>query len=98
MTVGLSTDAVAYADLQFGQAVEHVDFGEHEALDAAHLHRLAHEGGVEPSAAAAAAGDGAELMAAVAKHGARFVGEFGGERPRADAGAVGLGDPEDEAD
>ena len=55
--------------------------------------------GVEPAAAARAAGDGAALLAhggQVVAHGARLVHrQLGRERPAADARGVGLGDAQD---
>ena len=50
--------------------------------------------GVEPAAAARAAGDGAELVAALAEPLADLVVQLGRERPGADARGVGLGDAE----
>ena len=52
-------------------------------LDAADLHRLAHQHRVEPAAAPGAAGHGAELAAALAEDAADLVVELGGEGPAA---------------
>ena len=51
-------------------------------------------GDVEPAAAARAAGDRAELVAALGEPGADVVGELGGERTGAHARRVGLDDAE----
>ena len=59
--------------------------------------RLADQHGIEPAAAALAAGDGAELVAALAEALADLVVELGRERAGADAGRVGLDDAEHEA-
>ena len=59
---------------------------------------LAHQHRVEPAAAALAAGDGAELVAALAEALADLVVELGRERALADAGGVGLDDAEHEVD
>src|SRR3546814_6638147 len=53
---------------------------------------------VEPAAAALAAGDGAELVTAFAQPLANRVVQFGGEGAGADAGRIGLGDAQHEAD
>ena len=50
------------------ETVEHVELGERNALDAVDGDGLAHQNGIEPAAAAAlAAGDDAEFMAARAE-------------------------------
>ena len=67
------------------------------AGDAADRDRLAHQHRVEPAAAALAAGDRAELVAALAEPLADLVVELGREGARADAGGVGLDDAEHEA-
>ena len=90
--------AVAGAHLELRHAVEHVELGERDPLDAADLDRLAHQHGVEPAAAPAAAGHGAELTAALAEPAAGLVVELGGERPAAHARRIGLGDAEHIAD
>ena len=76
--------------MSVSHAVEHVELGQRQALDAAELDRLADQHGVEPAAAARAAGDGAELVAALAQALADLVEQLGRERPGADAGGVGL--------
>src|SRR5690242_14377695 len=98
MVERLAVDRVAGADLQLLEAVEDVELGEGDAIDAGDLDRLAHERRVEPAAAAAAAGDGAELAAALADQFADLVVELAREWTGADAGGVGLGNAEDIAD
>ena len=93
----LPVDLVAGADLHRLEAVEHVELGQRDAGDAADRDRLAHEHGVEPAAAAAAAGDGAELVAALAEALADLIVLLGREGAGADAGGVGLDDAEHEA-
>ena len=83
---------VADAHLQFVQAVQHVQLGQRDAVDAAHGDGLAHHHRVEPAAAARPTGDGAELMAALAQPAADGVVQLRRERPGADARGVGLGD------
>src|SRR3546814_13166717 len=51
-----------------------------------------------PAAAALSTGDGAEFVAPLAEPGAGGVVKLGRERPRSDAGRIGLGDAEHEAD
>ncbi len=73
------------------KAVEDVELGQREAVDAGGADGLSHQGGVEPAAAALAAGDGSELAAALADEIADRVVLLGGKRPQADARGVGLG-------
>ena len=93
----LAVDPVAGADLHRLEAVEHVELGQRDAGDAADRDGLAHQHRVEPAAAALAAGDGAELVAALAEPLADLIVLLGRERARADAGRVGLDDAEHEA-
>ena len=67
-------------------------------LDAVHRHRLAHQHGVEPAAAALAARDDTEFVPAGAQKLADLVRLLGRERPLADARRVGLGDAQHIAD
>src|SRR5690606_29776948 len=57
----LAVEFVADADLDDLFAVEHVELGQGDAVDAVQLHSLTHHDGVEPAAAAPAAGVGAEF-------------------------------------
>ena len=98
MVEHLAVASVADADLERGHAVEHVELGERDAPNAADLHRLAHQHGVEPAAAPGTAGHGAELAPALAKRAADLVVELGRERPAAHPRGVGLGDAEHVAD
>ena len=90
----LPPDPVAGADLERRHPVQHVELGERDAPNAADLHRLAHQHGVEPAAAATAPGHRAELAPALAQALARRVLEFRRERPAAHPRRVRLGDAE----
>src|SRR5690606_38244967 len=57
----LAVEPVAGADLDFVHAVEHVELGQRDALDAVDGDGLAHQHRVEPAATALAPGNGAEL-------------------------------------
>ena len=94
----LPVELVADAHLDLGKAVEHVELGERDAVDARHLDHLAHQAGVEPAAAALAPRVHAPLLAALAEALADAVGELGGERAGADARGIGLGQPQHVAD
>src|SRR5690348_10370348 len=80
------------ADLDLLKAVEDVEFGERQALNAAGAHSLAHQNGVEPAAAPWPSCDDAEFLAALTEGFADRVGLFSRKRSRADAGRVGLAD------
>src|SRR3546814_20388188 len=58
---------VADADLDFRQPVEHVELGQRQPVDAADLHRLPYQDGIEPAAAARPARHHADLPAAPAE-------------------------------
>src|SRR6185503_9044036 len=79
MLDALALQLVADADRELREAVEHVELGERDAVDAADAHRLAHHRGVEPAAAALPPRDGAELVPARAELIADRVGLLGGE-------------------
>src|SRR5581483_144288 len=89
-----AVEPVAGADLDRVEAVEDVELGERQAVDAAGAHGLAHQHGVEPAAAAGPPGDGAELAAALAERLADVVLLLGRERPLPDPRGVGLADAE----
>ena len=76
--------AIRGADLDFVKAVEDVELGEREAVDATGADGLADQYGVEPAAAARPAGDNPELLAALAERPADLVFLFGRERAFAD--------------
>src|SRR5690554_3785057 len=84
--------AVAHADAQGLQAVEHIEFGDAQAVYAVDGHRALHGRAVEPAAAARAARDGAEFLAHFGQARTDVVVQFGGEWPRADTGGVSLCD------
>ena len=77
------------------EAGEHVELGDRETVEAVEAHRVAGHHGVEPAAAARAAGGGAELLAVVLQLLAEVVEQLGRERPAADARRVRLGDADD---
>src|SRR5262249_42878437 len=74
----LAVELVADAGLDLLEAVQHVELGERDAVDAVQLHGLAHQHRIEPAAAAAPAGVDAVLVAAVAQQLADAVLELGG--------------------
>src|SRR3546814_13348098 len=71
---------VADADLDFRQPVEHVELGQRQPVDAADLHRLPYQDGIEPAAAARPARHHAELAAALAEKPADVVELLARER------------------
>src|SRR5690606_29283036 len=88
----LAVHPVADADLQRLQAVEHIQLGQGDAVDAVDGDRLAYQHGVEPAATTGPAGvdpdfptDGGEVLA-------HRVVEFAGEGSLTDPGGVGLHD------
>ncbi len=93
-----AVEAIADAELDLVEAVEDVELGQSDALDAAGADRLPHQHGVEPAAAARPAGDDAELLALGAERLADLVELLGRERPGADPRRVGLADAEHVAD
>ena len=95
---GLALALVGDAHLDLGEAIEHVQLREREGVEAVHAHRIAHDHGVEPAAAARAPGDGAELAATLAQRLADVVFLLGRKRPAADPCGVGLADAEHVAD
>src|SRR5581483_4549192 len=68
-----AVETVADADLDFAQAVEDVELGQSEAVDAPGAHGLAHQHRVEPAAAPRPPGHGAEFAAALADQPADLV-------------------------
>ena len=85
-------EPIAGADFDRIEAIEDIEFGEGDAVDAGGQHGLAHECGVEPAATARTAGDDAEFLSALAQELSGLVLELGRKRPFADAGRIGLGD------
>src|ERR1700759_5276568 len=88
----LAVQSIADADLDGVEAVENIELGQRQAVDAAGPHRLAHQHGVEPAAAPLAPGVDAEFLAAAADLLADLVMQFGGERPLAYPRRIGLAD------
>ena len=94
----LAVQHVADANLDLVEAVEHVELGQGDAGDPVDRHRLAHQHGIEPAAAALAPRHGAELVPLLAEELANLVVLLRRERSLADAGRIGLGDAEYIAD
>jgi len=94
----LAVEPVAGADLDRVEAVQDVELGQRQSVDAAGPDRLADQHGVEPAAAARTAGVGAELAATLADLAAGLVVLLGRERALADAGRIGLAQAEHIAD
>ena len=90
--------AVTGAQGDLVEAVEHVELGDRERVEAVHAHRVAHHHRVVPAAPARAPGRGAVLAAALAQQVALGAVQLRRQRSLADAGRVGLGDAEDRAD
>src|SRR5205814_483976 len=63
--VALPANAIGGADLDLVEAVEHIELGQGDAVDAADPDRLAHRHRIEPAAAPRPSGNGAELAAAI---------------------------------
>src|SRR3546814_8352900 len=74
----LAAQAIAGADANRLEPVEHVELGQRDAGDARHGAALAHQHRVEPTAATLAPGHGAEFMPALAELLPGLVVEFGG--------------------
>ena len=89
---------VGRADVDVIEAVEHVELGQRERVEAVDADAVAHGDGVVPAAAARPAGDRAVLVAALAQAVAHLAGQLGRQRPLADARRVGLGDAQHAAD
>ena len=77
------------------QPGQHVELGDDEVGDAVDAGRVAADHGVDPAAAARAAGRGAELGPGLAQELAVGVVQLGRERALTDAGRVGLEDRDD---
>src|SRR3546814_7648892 len=87
---------VCSSDLDLLEAVENVELGQRDALDAGQLGSLAHHHRVEPAAAPLPARDHAELAAARAQQLAGGIGQLGRKGAAADTRGVGLGDARSE--
>src|SRR4030088_1318825 len=84
----LAVQPIADTDLDAVEAVENVEFGQRQAVDATGADVLRYQRRVDPAAAALAPGVDAEFLAAAADQLADLIVEFGGKRPHADAGGV----------
>ena len=94
LVVAYAVDVVGHADRHLLEPGEHVELGEHEVGDAVDPSGVAGDHGVVPAAAARPAGRGAVLRADLAQVLTGVVVQLGRERPLADAGRVGLHDPD----
>ena len=90
--------AVRRADVDALEAVEHVELGQRQAVEAVDARGVADRDRVEPAAAARAPGDRAVLAAALAQPVAHLAGELGRKRSFADARRVRLDHAEHAAD
>ena len=82
---------VGHTNLKFVEFVQHIELGDGQAIKAVHTNGIASDHTVEPTAAPAAAGGGAELTTSVAEMIVEAAIEFGGEWPFSNSGCVGLG-------
>ena len=96
--VALAVALVGDADLDLVEAAEDVELGDREVGETVDARGVVDDDRVVPAAATLASGGDAVLMADLAEKVARLVEELRGERARADAGEVGLGDAEDALD
>src|SRR5712691_6029085 len=88
----LAVQGVAGADLDRIEAIENVELGQRQPVDAAGPHGLAHQHRVEPAAAPRAAGIGAEFAATLADPAAGLVVLFGREWSLPHPRRIGLAD------
>src|SRR5580704_19279837 len=93
-----AVEPIADADFDLVEAVEDVELGQRQTVDAARPHRLPHQHGIEPTAASRPAGHDAEFLAAFTQHSADLVLLFRGERTLADPRRIGLAYAEHIAD
>src|SRR5690554_2603003 len=84
--------AVAHADADRIQTVEHIQLGQAQTADTVDLDRPTQDHRIEPAAATRTSGGGAELVTAGSQALADIVEQLGGESTGADTGGVGLGD------
>src|SRR5271154_1771675 len=94
----LAVQQIADANLNGVEAVENIELGQRQTIDAAGTHGLTHQRRVEPAAAAFAPGVDAEFPPAAADLLADLIMQFGRKRTLADPGRIGLADSEDVAD
>ena len=87
-------DTIAGANVDRVQAVEHVELGQRQRVDAVDADRVADRHGVVPAAAARPPGRRAVLLTALPQSVADLAVQFRRQRTLADAGGVGLGDAE----
>src|SRR5579862_3666622 len=85
---------IADANLDLIEAVEDVELRQGQAVDAAGPHGLPYQHRVEPAATSGPPGYDAEFLAAFTQRASYFVLLLRRKRAFADAGCVGLADPE----
>src|ERR1700722_12570979 len=90
----LAVQEIAGADLDGVKAIEDIEFGQRQAVDATGAHGLTDQRGVEPAAAALATGVDAELLAAAADLLADLIMQFGRKRALANPGRIGFANSE----
>ena len=93
-----AVNLVGGADLQCLEPVKDIQLGQRHAGDAGHSVCLAHHHRIEPATATLAPGHGAEFTATLTHAVAIRAEILGRERAGADAGGIGLGDPQHKAD
>src|SRR5262249_51990489 len=80
-----AVQAIAYADFDFIETIENIEFRKRQAVDAAGQYGLPHQYRVEPPAAAGPPCDDTALLAPFAKNFAnRMLHLVGGERTESD--------------
>ncbi|MNS53297.1 hypothetical protein D3C72_860480 [compost metagenome] len=84
--------AVADAELNRFQTVQHVQLGDAQAGNAVQTDRTLQRRAIKPAAATRTTCDRTEFLADGGQAGADLVNQFRGERTRTDAGGVRLGD------
>src|SRR6185437_8622081 len=94
----LAVQGVAGADLDLVEAIENIELGQREAIDAAGADGLTHQHGVEPADSPLASRVDAEFPATPADLFPNVVQQFRRKRPLADPGRISLADTEHIAD
>src|SRR6185437_15798321 len=88
--ISRTIQAVAYADRDVLERIEHIELGDDERLEAVEQRGVAEQRGVEPADAAGPPGDAAELVAALAQLVRLRALDLGGKGAAADPSAIGL--------
>ena len=85
---------VGSADLYFFKPIQYIELSDTEAAHSVQFDHSAQSHGIQPAATAWPAGRCTELIAPPGQAFTRLVKQLGGERAAANAGHVGLGDPQ----